>query len=59
MNPKQMELSPEQTSAFQTLTLSDMEEGMGQNVARTQELQQELAQKRASLSQESAEAQTL
>ena len=32
---------------------------MGQNVARTQGLQKELTQKRASLSQESAEAQAL
>ena len=59
MNPKQMELSPKQTSAVQALALSDMEEGMGQNVARAHGLQQELAQRRASLSQELAETQAL
>ena len=52
-----MELSPEQISAVQTFALSNMEEGMGQNVARAQGLQQELAQKRVSLLQELAEAQ--
>ena len=52
-----MELSPKQTSAIQALAFSDMEEGMGQNVARAKGLQQELAQRRASLSQESAKAQ--
>ena len=59
MNPKQMELNPKQTSAIQALILSDMEEGMGQNVARAQRLQLEVAQRRACLSQELAEAQAL
>ena len=54
-----IELSPKQTSAIQALALSSMEEGMGQNVVRAQGLQQELAQRRASLSQESAESQAL
>ena len=54
-----MEFSPKQTSAIQAPILSDMEEGMGQNVARDQGLQQELAQRRASLSQVSVEAQAL
>ena len=57
MSPKQMELSLKLTSAIQALTLSNMEEGMGQNIERAQELQQELAQRRASLSQGSSEAQ--
>ena len=59
MNPKLMELSPEQTSAIQALVLSDMEEEMGQNIGRAQVLQQELAQRMALVSQESAEAQAL
>ena len=59
MNPKQMELISKQTSTIQTLTLSDMEEGMGQNIAKAQGLQQGLAQRRASLSQELAKAQAL
>ena len=46
-----MELSPKQTSAIQALALSNIEEGIGQNVARAQELEQELAQRRASLLQ--------
>ena len=59
MNPKEMELSPKQTSAIQALTLNDMEEGMGQKVTRAWGLQEELAQRMALLSQESAEAQAL
>ena len=54
-----MELSPEQTTAMQSLAVSTMEEGMGQTVVRAQGLQQELAQRRASLLQESAEVQAL
>ena len=54
-----MELSPKQTSAIQALAFSNMGEEMGQNVARDQGLQQDLAQRRASLSQELAEAQAL
>ena len=46
-------------SALQTLALSDIEEGMGHNVTRAQGLQEELAQRRASLFQDSAEAQAL
>ena len=46
-------------SALQALALSDIEEGMGHNVTRAQGLQEELAQRRASLLQDSAEAQAL
>ena len=46
-------------SALQALALSDNEEGMGHNVTRAQGLQEELAQRRASLLQDSAEAQAL
>ena len=53
------ELSPEMNSALQALALSDIEEGMGHNVTRAQGLQEELAQRRASLLQDSAEAQAL
>ena len=53
------ELSPEMNSALQALALSDIEEGMGHNVIRAQGLQEELAQRRASLLQDSAEAQAL
>ena len=59
MNPEQPEPHPSQASALQVLSLSDIEDGMGHNVARTQELQQELAQRRVSLQWESAEAQAL
>ena len=59
MNPKQIELSPKQTSTIQALILSNMEEGMAQNIVRAQGLQQNLAQRRNSLSQESAKAQAL
>ena len=54
-----MEPSPKQTSAIQALALSDMVEGMGQNFVRAQGLQQDLAQRRALLSQELAKAQDL
>ena len=53
------ELSPEMNSALQALALSDIEEGLGHNVTRAQGLQEELAQRRASLLQDSAEAQAL
>ena len=43
MNPEQPEPSPFQASALQALSLSDIEEGMGHNVERDQELQQEIA----------------
>ena len=59
MNPENAELSPKQLSALQALALSDIEEGMGHNVTRAQGLQEELAQRRASLLQNSAEAQAL
>ena len=59
MNPENMELSPKKTSALQALALSNMGEGIGQHVTRAQGLQKELAQRRASLSKESAEAQAL
>ena len=39
------------------LSLSNIEKGMGQNVERAEELQQGLAQRRASLEQELAQAQ--
>ena len=44
---------------MQALALSNIEEGTGQNVTRAQGLQEELAQKRASLLQDSVEAQAL
>ena len=53
------ELSPEMNSALQALALSDIEEGMGHNVTRAQGLQEELAQRRASLLQDSVEVQAL
>ena len=59
MNPENIEISPEYPSAMKALALSNIEEGMGQNVTRFQGLQEELAQRRASLLQYSAEAQTL
>ena len=59
MNPESTELSPEQSSALQALALSNIEEGMGHNVTRAQGLQEELAQRTASLLQDSAEAQAL
>ena len=59
MNPKNMGTSPKLNSALQALTLSNIEEGMGHNVTRAQGLQEELAQRRASLLQNSAEAQAL
>ena len=46
-------------SALQALVLSDIEEGMEYNVTRSQGLQEELAQRTASLLQDSAEAQAL
>ena len=59
MNPKSAETSSKHSSALQALALSNIEEGMGQNVTRAQGLQEELAQRRASLLQDSAEAQAL
>ena len=59
MNTKKAELSPKMNSALQALALSDIEEEMGHNVTRAQGLQEELAQRRASLLQDSAEAQAL
>ena len=53
------EFSPKMNSALQALALSDIEEGMGHNITRAQGLQEELAQRRASLLQDSAEAQAL
>ena len=58
MNTKK-ELSPEMNSALQALALSDIKEGMGHKIARAQGLQEELAQRRVSLLQDSAEAQAL
>ena len=59
MSPEQLEPSPSKASALQTLSLSIIKEGMGHNVERVKELQQELAQQRASLQKELAEAQAL
>ena len=59
MNPDQPEPCPSKASVLQALSLSDIKEGMGHNVERAQELKQELAQRRASLEQESAKAQAL
>ena len=59
MNPESADMSPKQSSALQALALSNIEEGMGHNVTRAQGLQEELAQRRASLLQDSAEAQAL
>ena len=56
MNPDQLEPSSSSASA---LAFSNVKEGMGHNAERSQELQQELAQRRASLHQDSAEAQAL
>ena len=53
------ELSPKMNSALQALALIDIKEGMVHNVTRAQGLQEELAQRRASLLQDSAEAQAL
>ena len=54
-----MEASPELSSALQALDLSNIKEGMEHSVTRAQGLQEELAQRRASLLQNSAEAQAL
>ena len=59
MNTENAEVSPKLNSALQALALSDIEEGMGYNVTRAQGLQEELAQRRASVLQNSAEAQAL
>ena len=56
MNPEQLQPS---SSPASVLALSNIKEGMGHNAERAQELQQELDQWRASLHQESAEAQAL
>ena len=56
MNPEQLEPHSSPASA---LALNNIKGGMGHNAERAQELQQELAQQRASLHQESAEAQAL
>ena len=58
-NPENAEASPKLNSALQALALSDIEEGMGHNVTRAQGLQEELPQRRASLLQNSTEAQAL
>ena len=36
MNPKNAEMSPKHSSALQALALSNIQEGMGQNVVRAQ-----------------------
>ena len=56
MNPEQLEPSSSPSSA---LALSNIEEGMGHNAERSQALQDELAQRRASLHHDSTEAQAL
>ena len=56
MNSEQREPSFSPPSA---LALSNMEEGMGHNIERAQALQEDIAQRRASLNHHSAEAQAL
>ena len=56
MKPEQLEPS---SSSASTLALSNIEEGMGHHVERAQELQGELAQRRASLHQDLAKTQAL
>ena len=56
MNPEQVEPS---FSPSSVLALSNMEEVMGHNAESAQALQDELAQRRASLHHDSAEAQAL
>ena len=56
MNAEQVEPSLSPPSA---LALSNMEEGIGHNVERVQALQEELAQRRASLHHDSTEAKAL
>ena len=56
MNPEQLEPSSSPASA---LALGNIEEGMEHNAERAQELQEELGQRRASLHQDSVEAQAL
>ena len=56
MNPEQLEPSSSLVSA---LALSNIKEGMGHNAERAEELQEELAQRRASLHQDLTEAQAL
>ena len=57
MNPENAEMGPKHSSALQALALSNIKEGMGHYLTRAQGLQEELAQRRASLLQDSAEAQ--
>ena len=45
MNPENAEMSPKHSSALQALALSNIKEGMGQNVTRAWGLQEELAPK--------------
>ena len=59
MNTEKAESSPKMNSALQALALRDIDEGMGHNVTRAKGLQEELAQRRASLLQDSTEAQAL
>ena len=59
MNPENAKMSPEHSSTLQALALRNIEEGMGHNLTRAQGLQAELAQRRASLLQDSAETQAL
>ena len=56
MNPEHLEPSSPPATA---LALSSIEEDMGHNAERAWELQEELAQRRASLHQDLAEAQAL
>ena len=56
MDPEQLEPS---SSPASTLALSNIKEGMQHNAERAQELQEELVQRRASLHQDSSEAQAL
>ena len=56
MNPEQLEPSSSPASA---LALRNIKEGMGHNAERAQELQAELAQRRAYLHQDVAKAEAL
>ena len=59
MSPQQSEPCPSQASTLQAPSLSDIEEEMGHNAERAEEVQQELAQRRALLGQELRKAQTI
>ena len=45
MSPEQPKPSPSQASALQALSVSEIKEGIGWNMEKTQDLQQELGQR--------------